>query len=42
MLKEAHLLIEFWDEAVEADTYMRNRTATGPVIDGMTVSPKEV
>ena len=41
MLKEAHLPMEFWDKAVEADAYMRNRTATGPVIDGMTVSPEE-
>jgi hypothetical protein len=41
MLKEAHLPMEFWDEAVEADAYMRNRTATGPVINGMTVSPEE-
>jgi hypothetical protein len=41
MLKEAHLPMEFWDEPVEADAYMRNRTGTGPVINGMTVSPEE-
>lgn len=41
MLKDASLPIEFWDEAVEADTYMRNRTNTGPTIDGKKVSPKE-
>jgi hypothetical protein len=41
MLKDAGLLIEFWDEAVEADTYMRNRTDTGPTIDGKRISPEE-
>jgi hypothetical protein len=41
MLKDAGLLIEFWDEAVEADTYMRNRTNTGPTINRKQVSPKE-
>lgn len=41
MLKDASLPIEFWDEAVEADTYMRNRTSTGPTIDGKQVSPEE-
>jgi len=41
MLKDAGLPIEFWDEAVEADTYMRNRTSTGPTIDGKRVSPEE-
>jgi hypothetical protein len=41
MLKDAGLPIEFWDEAVEADTYMRNRTNTGPTIDGKQVSPEE-
>ncbi|TAQ86988.1 hypothetical protein B7494_g4697 [Chlorociboria aeruginascens] len=30
MLEEAQLPIEFWDKAAEADSYMRNRTATGP------------
>ena len=41
MLKEAGLPIEFWDEAVEYDAYVRNRTDTGPVIDGSVVSPHE-
>jgi hypothetical protein len=41
MLKDAGLPIEFWDEAVEADTYMRNRTDTGPTIDGKRISPEE-
>jgi hypothetical protein len=41
MLKDASLPIEFWDEAVEADAYLRNRTDTGPTIDGKKVSPKE-
>ena len=41
MLKDAGLPIEFWDEAVEADAYVRNRTATGPIIDGNQVSPEE-
>ena len=30
MLKEAKLPLEFWDEAVEADTYQRNRISKGP------------
>ncbi|CCE32515.1 uncharacterized protein CPUR_06375 [Claviceps purpurea 20.1] len=34
MLEEAELPIEFWDEAAEADCYMRNHVATGPMIDG--------
>jgi hypothetical protein len=41
MLKDAGLPIEFWDEAAEADTYMQNRTNTGPTIDGKQVSPEE-
>jgi hypothetical protein len=41
MLKEADLPLEFWDEAVEHDAYIRNRTGTGPVIDGSVVSPQE-
>ncbi|RFU24803.1 hypothetical protein B7463_g11531, partial [Scytalidium lignicola] len=41
MLKEADLPLEFWDEAIEADVYLRNRTDTGPVINGKTVSPEE-
>ncbi|KAF7569560.1 UBN2 multi-domain protein [Pyrenophora tritici-repentis] len=41
MLKDAGLPIEFWDEAVEADAYLRNRTNTGPMINGKQVSPEE-
>ncbi|KAI0996669.1 hypothetical protein K3495_g11515 [Podosphaera aphanis] len=32
MLEETQILIDFWDEAAEADSYMRNRTETGPTI----------
>ncbi|CZS92418.1 related to TY4B TY4B protein [Rhynchosporium agropyri] len=39
MLEEAQLPLEFWDEAAEADSYMRNRTATGPVIDNQKTCP---
>ncbi|KAI0997159.1 hypothetical protein K3495_g11022 [Podosphaera aphanis] len=41
MLKESNLPIEFWDEAVEADAYMRNRTATGPIISNCVTCPQE-
>ena len=41
MLKDAELPIEFWDEAAEADAYIRNRTNTGPLIDGKQTSPEE-
>ena len=41
MLEESGLPIEFWDEAGEYDAYVRNRTQTGPAIDGMIVSPFE-
>lgn len=41
MLKDADLLIEFWDEAGEYDAILCNITDTGPVIDGKTVSPYE-
>ena len=41
MLKDAKLPIEFWDEAVEADTYLRNRTSSGPLSDGERFSPYE-
>jgi hypothetical protein len=41
MLKEARLPMEFWDEAAEADVYLRNRTNTGPTIDDRQVSPEE-
>lgn len=41
MLKDADLPLEFWDWAVEADTYIRNRTSGGPLIDGLRISPEE-
>ena len=41
MLKEAGLPLEFWDDAVEHDAYIRNLTDTGPIIDGSVVSPHE-
>jgi hypothetical protein len=42
ILKEAGLPMEFWDETVEHDAYIRNRAATGPVIDGSVVTSHEV
>ena len=41
MLKEAGLPLEFWDEAVETEAYIRNRTATGPSISNCVTSPQE-
>lgn len=41
MLKDSGLPNEFWPDAVRADVYLRNRTATGPEIDGQVVSPFE-
>ena len=41
MIKEAGLPIEFWDKAAEADIYVRNRTQSGPIINGKQVSPEE-
>ncbi|KAI0991081.1 hypothetical protein K3495_g17106, partial [Podosphaera aphanis] len=41
MIKDAELPLEFWDEAAEADCYMRNRTASGPRINGKRISPLE-
>jgi len=35
MLKDSGLLIEFWDEAIEADAYIRNRTLSGLKINGI-------
>jgi hypothetical protein len=37
MLKDSGLLNEFWPEAIEADVYLRNRTAIGPEFDGQVV-----
>jgi hypothetical protein len=39
MLYDAGLLLEFWDEAVKADIYLRNQTNTEPIIDGKTILP---
>ncbi|KAI1001986.1 hypothetical protein K3495_g6217 [Podosphaera aphanis] len=41
IFKEAALPIGFWHEAVEADAYTRNLTATGPLISGSITSPQE-
>jgi hypothetical protein len=41
MLKDADLPLEFWDWAVEADSYVRNRTPGGPLVDGIRLSPEE-
>ena len=41
MLEDAELPLEFWPEAAQADAYIRNRVATGPVIDGNPTSPIE-
>ena len=41
MLKEAGLLLEFWDKVVEHDAYIRNLIDTRPVINGSVVSPYE-
>lgn len=39
MLKDAKLPLEFWDEAMVADAYVRNRMQTGPIQDGQQISP---
>jgi hypothetical protein len=41
MLKEADLLLEFWDKAAEYDAYVRNRTDTGLVVNRNIISPQE-
>ena len=42
MLKDLGLPLKFWDRAIVADAYLRNRTATGPVADGKLTSPEKV
>lgn len=42
MLHDAQLPIEFWDEAAMTDAYLRNRIATGPIVDGKSTSPEQV
>ena len=39
--KEADLPLEFWNEAVEYDIYIRNRINTRLVIEGSVISPEE-
>ena len=41
LLDDAELPIEFWDEAAEADAYLRNRLPRGPVIKGKITSPEQ-
>ncbi|KAI1001412.1 hypothetical protein K3495_g6791 [Podosphaera aphanis] len=41
LLKDSDLPLEFWDEAVETNVYFRNRTQTGPLVDGVQISPEE-
>jgi hypothetical protein len=40
MLQESNLPIEFWDEAVMADSYVRNRTYNKLKIEGVRVCPE--
>ena len=42
MLKEADLLLEFWDKAAEYNVYMCNRIDTGLVINRSIISLQEV
>ncbi len=41
MIKDAKLPIEFWAEAAKTDAYLRNRTATGPSVNGNLMTPEE-
>jgi transposase InsO family protein len=41
MLEEAKMPVEFWEEALQAQTYLRNTLPNGPEIDGFKVSPAE-
>ena len=41
MLKDAGLPIEFWDEAVKANAYMRNHIRFRLVINGERFSPNK-
>lgn len=41
LLKEAGLPNEFWPEALQTSTYIRNRGPTGPERDGEIISPEE-
>ncbi len=41
MLKDADLLLEFWDYAVQYNTYVRSRLPSSPLINRVRISPKE-
>jgi hypothetical protein len=41
MLKDTDLLLEFWDYAVQYDTYVRSRSPSSPLIDRVRISPEE-
>ena len=41
MIKDAGLPFDFWPEAARADTYVRNRVATGPIVDGEPTTPEQ-
>ena len=41
MIKDLGMPIEFWLEALAAQTYVRNRLPNGLEIEGFKVSPKE-
>ena len=41
LLKDAQLPNEFWTEALQTGVYLRNRTASGPEVDGQVISPEE-
>ncbi|KAI1005131.1 hypothetical protein K3495_g3095 [Podosphaera aphanis] len=41
LLKHSDLPLEFWSYAVEVDVYIRNRTQTGLLVDGVQISPEE-
>jgi hypothetical protein len=41
MLHDTGLPLGFGDTAICADVYLRNRTNTGPTIDGKITSPEE-
>ncbi|KAI0991217.1 hypothetical protein K3495_g16970, partial [Podosphaera aphanis] len=41
MIDDAELPIEFWDEAAEYNSYVRNRLPLGPLINGKLTSPME-
>jgi hypothetical protein len=40
MFNDTSLPLDFWDEPGIGDVYLRNRTNTGPIIDGKIISPE--